>query len=130
MFNKLRGMFGEGKGREDMKPDEPNQARTIKNPDLDTWIKESGEADEASGIVQEFVAGDVQSRPHLELIKGGKSEMATEPVVEKPDYRQRELEQNLSLAQAHLQEATAQLERATLELAAYKKAKDDVAKAA
>lgn len=141
MFNKLRGMFGEEKRRTDMKPDEPEKPRNLKNPNLDGWMEEAGEDGEMHGDTQEFMVGDLpeKSTPKLEVISGGKEDLvgaeevsvvASEEVTDKVDLRQVELEEKVRTAQTNFESAQRELALAQAELASYESAKDKVRMAA
>ncbi|MCX6779961.1 MAG: hypothetical protein NT034_02140 [Candidatus Magasanikbacteria bacterium] len=136
MLDKLRGMFNKGEEarRMALKPDEKDEVRTIKNPNLETWMKETGEEGEMHGTTQEFIAADFHEKPtsKLEIIQGGKTEeeVMVEPVVEKADQRQVELDQMVAQAQAQLHAAKEELKRAQAEKAAYEGAKEKVREAA
>lgn len=136
MFNKFRGMFGEEKRRMDLKPDELNQPRDLKNTNLESWMKESDSDGEMHGEVQEFLVGDLHEKhtSKLEVIQGGKSsEVSThtaEPEVEKLDTKKIELEEKVAQAQAKFELAKAKLERAQAEMDDYKNARQRVEVAA
>lgn len=129
MLDKIRGMFNKGEEARRMAqvPDEKDAPRT-KNPDLDTWLKESGEEGVLDGETQEFTAANL--KPKLELVQGGKSEVQAEPKAERVDERQRELLENLNRAQTRFEAAQAELDLAQSELDKYQNAKESVEKAA
>lgn len=71
MLNRINKLFSKGEAQKmaALKPDDPKKPRTIKNPDLDTWIGEAGavglygEAGNGEGF--NLSVGDLKNQPDM-----------------------------------------------------------------